>query len=141
MILVDANILLYAYDADAPQHRTCREWLEQAFEGAVAFAWPTILSFARISTDARVYRTPRTWEQVESIVDSWLEQPTAYLLQPGEEHWRILQRVVCEGQARGPLLMDAELAALAIEHGATLCTNDRDFTRFPGLRLMNPLEN
>lgn len=142
MILVDANILLYAYDAGAPQHPCCREWLEGVFrqQEAVGLAWSTILSFLRLSTDSRVYRAPRTPDEAERIVSAWLDQPTAYLLQPGEVHWAILSRLIREGQAGGPLIMDAHLAALAIEHGATLCTNDRDFTRFPGLKLLNPLE-
>jgi toxin-antitoxin system PIN domain toxin len=142
MILIDANILLYAYDAEAPQHSVCRKWLEGLFrrQEAVGFAWSTILSFLRLSTDGRVFRVPRQWKEAEDIVSGWLDQPTTYLLQPGEEHWVILSRLIREGQAHGALIMDAHLAALAIEHGAALCTNDRDFTRFPGLQLLNPLE-
>jgi toxin-antitoxin system PIN domain toxin len=142
MILIDANILLYAYDADATQHAVCRDWLEGIFsrKEAVGFSWSTILSFLRLSTDSRVFRVTRKWTEAEDIVSGWLQQPTAYLLHPGEEHWAILSRLIREGQARGPLIMDAHLAALAIEHGAALCTNDRDFTRFPGLKLVNPLD-
>jgi toxin-antitoxin system PIN domain toxin len=142
MILIDANILLYSYDADAPQHIVCRNWLVEIFRRreAVGFAWSTVLSFLRLSTDSRVFRVPRKWKEAEEIVSGWLDQPAAYLLQPGEEHWAILSRLIREGQARGPLIMDAHLAALAVEHGAALCTNDRDFTRFPGLKLVNPLE-
>jgi toxin-antitoxin system PIN domain toxin len=142
MILVDANILLYAYDAGAPQHSCCREWWEGVFrrQEAVGLAWSTILSFLRLSTDSRVYRAPRTREEAEGIVSAWLGQPTTYVLQPGEGHWPLLSRMIREGQASGSLIMDAHLAALAIEHGATLCTNDRDFTRFPGLKLLNPLD-
>ena len=141
MTLVDANILLYAYDAGAAQHAVCRDWLEGIFrrQEAVGFAWSTILSFLRLSTDSRVFRVKLKWKEAEDIVGGWLDQPMAYLLQPGEAHWTILSRLIREGQARGPLIMDAHLAALAIEHGAALCTNDRDFTRFPGLRLINPL--
>jgi toxin-antitoxin system PIN domain toxin len=143
MILVDANILLYAYSADTPQHSVCRKWLEGIFSRneAVGFSWSTILSFLRLSTDSRVFRAARSWTEAERIVSGWLDQPTAYLLQPGEQHWTILGRLAREGQARGPLIMDAHLAALAIEHGAALCTNDRDFTRFPGLKLLNPLKD
>src|SRR5216684_3852162 len=140
MILIDANILLYAYDAGASQHIVCRNWLEEIFRRreAVGFAWSTFLSFLRLSTDSRVFRVPRKWKEAEEIVRGWLDQPAAYLLQPEEEHWAILSRLIREGQARGPLIMDAHLAALAVEHGAALCTNDRDFTRFPGLKLVNP---
>ncbi len=141
MIIVDANILLYAYDVDAAQHTTCLNWLEGVFgkQEAIGFSWSTILSFLRLSTDSRVYRVPRNAKESAEIVNNWLAQPAAYLLQPGEEHWAILSRLIREGQARGPLIMDAHLAALAIEHGASLCTNDKDFTRFPGLKLVNPL--
>jgi toxin-antitoxin system PIN domain toxin len=142
MTLVDANILLYAYDASAPQHASCRKWLERAFaeRQAVGFSWPVILAFLRLSTDPRVYRNPRTWEETEAIVSSWLDHPAALLLDPGEAHWTILCRMARQGQARGPLLMDAHLAALAIEHGARLCTADRDFTRFPGVAVFNPMD-
>jgi toxin-antitoxin system PIN domain toxin len=142
MTLVDSNILLYAYDAGCLQHARCRAWIEDRFSShePVGLCWTTILSFLRLSTDSRVYRVPRTWPDARQIVDSWLAQPSASVLHPGGDHWTILCRMISAGQARGPLLMDAHLAALAVEHGATLCTNDRDFTRFPGLRLLNPLE-
>jgi predicted nucleic acid-binding protein len=75
----------------------------------------------------------------KSIVEEWLAQPNFSLLAPGDRHWRILASLLPEAQARGPLVMDADLAALAIEHGATLYSNDRDFSRFPGLKYVNPL--
>lgn len=142
MILVDANILLYAYNSAASQHHVCRKWLEKSLsdQAGIAFSWPIILGFLRLSTDARVFRIPRSWDEAEAIVSSWLEYPGVYVLQPGAEHWAILRTVIRDGQVRGPMIMDAHLAALAIEHGAALCTNDRDFTRFTGLRLFNPLE-
>jgi uncharacterized protein len=73
------------------------------------------------------------------VVDLWMEQPIVRLLAPGERHWPILRQMMSEGQARGPLLIDAQLAALTIEHGGVLHTTDRDFARFPGLRWTNPL--
>jgi len=143
MILIDTNILLYTYDAGALQHQTCRRWFETALveKTAIGWSWQTILSFLRLATDSRIFRVPRSWDDAEAIVSDWLEQPACYLLQPGDEHWSILSKLIRDGQARGPLIMDAHLAALAIEHGAVLCTNDRDFARFPGLRLFNPLES
>lgn len=72
-------------------------------------------------------------------MSSWLDQPVSTILQPGERHWDILRAVARDGQAVGPLFMDAVLAAIAMEHGATLCTTDRDFARFPGLKWTNPL--
>lgn len=78
-------------------------------------------------------------EQGVEIVDQWFEQPNVHFLAPGELHWGILRQLIIEGQARGPLLTDAQLAALTIEHGGILHTTDRDFARFPGLRWTNPI--
>jgi toxin-antitoxin system PIN domain toxin len=141
VILVDANLLLYAYHPRAEQHRSSRAWLEAAFSGPelVRFAWLTLWAFLRIGTNARVFERPLTSFEAEAVVSSWLAQPNAGILEPGERHWEILCGLVREGQTVGPLLMDAVIAAIALEHGATLCTTDRDFSRFAGLRLMNPL--
>jgi len=142
MILVDANILLYAYDSDAPQHETASRWLTAAFEGAdpVLLPWMTVLAFLRISTNARAWRRPLSISEAVSIVDEWLSFPNVVVPEPTEHHWPILKRILPQSQCRGPLVMDAHIAALAIEHGANLCTNDRDFARFTELRLLNPLE-
>jgi uncharacterized protein len=142
VILVDANLLLYAYHPRAPQHAAAKAWLESALAGPRLFriAWLTVWAFLRIGTNARVFERPLSVGEVEAVVSSWLEQPTAAILEPGNRHWEILARLMSEGQATGPLVMDAALAALALEHGATLCTTDRDFARFPGLEWTNPLE-
>lgn len=141
MILVDANLLLYAYHAGADEHARSRAWLEGALSGSemVRFAWLTLWAFLRISTSTRVFERPLSAAEAGAAVSSWLAQPTAGILQPGERHWEILGVLMREGQVAGPLVMDAALAALAIEHGATLHTTDRDFTRFPGLKWTNPL--
>lgn len=141
MILVDANLLLYAYDSSSRDHARSRAWLEEALSSPdpVAFAWVTILAFLRISTNPRALARPLAIDESIAIVSSWLAQPCVVVLDPGERHWDVLVKVLGPGQARGPLVMDAHLAALAIEHGATLATCDRDFTRFDGLRLVNPL--
>jgi toxin-antitoxin system PIN domain toxin len=89
----------------------------------------------------RVFDYPLSMAEAESHVASWLAQPCARVLDPGERHWAILQDLARHGQATGPLVMDAVLAAIAIEHGATLVTTDRDFARFPGLRWENPLSS
>ena len=142
MILVDANLLLYAYDPRAAQHDASRLWLETALSSSelVRFAWLTLWAFLRISTNARVFERPLSITEAEALVSAWLAQPGAGLLEPGERHREILTGLMRSGQAAGPLVMDAALAALAIEHGATLCTTDRDFARFPGLKWINPLE-
>src|SRR5688572_27269630 len=141
MILIDANLLLYAYDPAAAQHDASRVWLEATLSGSslVRFSWPTLWAFLRIATNPRVFERPLSMTEAEHHVSSWLAQPSAGILEPGERHWEILQHLTREGQASGPLVTDAALAAIAIEHGATLCTTDRDFARFPGLTWTNPI--
>lgn len=142
MILLDANLLLYAYDTDAREHNRARPWLERRLSGVekVGFSWVTILAFLRIATSRRYESIPMTTAEASSIVDGWMEAPNVALISPTEQHWAILSDLLPKSQARGPLIMDAHLAALAIEHGATLCTNDRDFLRFPGLSVEFPLQ-
>ena len=142
MTLVDANLLLYACDSSAPQHRAARRWLEDAFSGAepVLLPWNSILAFLRIATNPMAWKHPLSVQEAVAIVDEWLSLPNVTVPTPGERHWPILSGLLPEAQCRGPLVMDAHLAALAIEHGAVMCTHDRDFGRFPGLRLSNPLE-
>jgi len=142
MTLVDANLLLYAHDPRATQHEASRAWFEAALSGSelVRFAWVTLWAFLRISTNPRVFERQLSTEEAGEAVSSWLAQPLAGVLEPAERHWEILAGLMRSGQTTGPLVMDAALAAIAIEHGATLCTTDRDFARFPGLRWINPLD-
>jgi toxin-antitoxin system PIN domain toxin len=98
-------------------------------------------AFLRIATNPRVFEHPLSIAEAERAVSSWLAQAVAGILEPGERHWEILRELIRSGQTAGPLVVDAALAAIAIEHGATLCTTDRDFARFPGLAWMNPLLN
>jgi toxin-antitoxin system PIN domain toxin len=141
VILVDANLLLYAYDSSSTQHKRARRWLESTFAGteSVRLALVSLLAFLRIGTSRAVFRRPFRPEEAIGIVAAWLELPAVGLAEPTPRHWSLLETLARSGQARGPLLMDAHLAALAIEHGATLCTTDRDFARFPKLRIRNPL--
>lgn len=141
MILVDANLLLYAYDPRAAEHEPSKRWLEALLSGQplVRFAWLSLWAFLRISTNPRVFERPLTVTEAQAAVAAWLAQPVAGILEPGERHWDILRALTGHGQTSGPLIMDAALAAIAIEHGATLCTTDRDFARFDGLRWENPL--
>jgi uncharacterized protein len=142
MILVDANLLLYAYDPSSPQHVAARNWLEATLSksGLVGFSWVTLLAFLRIGTNPRALEHPLSVAEAEGIVSEWLERPTITVLNPGDRHWDILRKLLTKGQVRGPLVTDAHLAALAIEHGAILATTDRDFARFPGLKFFNPLD-
>jgi uncharacterized protein len=141
VILVDANLLLYAYYPRAEQHAASRAWLETVLSGPdlVRFAWLTLWAFLRIATNPRVFERPLSVSEAEAAVSSWLAQPAAGILDPGERHWDILGGLVRDGQAIGPLVVDAVLAAIALEHGATVCTTDRDFSRFSGLKWINPL--
>ena len=141
MILLDANLLLYAYDSTAPEHQKARDWLEGvlAKPEPVLFPWHSIHEFLRITTNPRAWRSPLTMEEAEAIVDEWLSLPNVLVPSPGPRHWTILRGLLADSQCRGPLVTDAVLAALALEHGAELCTNDRDFSRFAELRIVNPL--
>jgi hypothetical protein len=141
VILVDANLLLYAYHPRAPQHEKSRAWLEAALSAPelVRFAWLTLWAFLRIATNTRAFDRPLSTSEAEAAISSWLARPAAGILEPGERHWDILRELVRDGQTTGPLVMDAVLAAIAIEHGATLFTTDRDFSRFSALRWTNPL--
>jgi toxin-antitoxin system PIN domain toxin len=141
VILVDANLLLYAYHPGAAQHAAARKWLEDALAGPelVRFAWMTIWAFLRIATNPRAFEQPLSFDEATAAAKAWLDQPCAGVAEPGERHWEILVEVGGSGQAVGPLLTDAALAAIAIEHGAVLHTTDRDFARFPGLKWVNPL--
>ncbi len=141
MILIDANVLLYAYNSSAPDHQRARTWLEQTFaeEGDVRIDLVTLLAFVRIATNPAVFARPMTVDEAIAIVEAWLALPNVSVAQPTTSHWSALADVARAGQVRGPDVMDAHLAALAIQSGATLCTTDRGFARFDGLKRLNPL--
>lgn len=141
MTLIDANLLLYAYDTTSGPHKSARAWLEDALSRPepVQLSWHTILAFLRISTNPRALQNPLSISEAVAIVSEWLERPMVAILAPGERHWGILKDLLTEGQVYGPLVSDAHLAALAVEHGAELKTTDRDFSRFPALKWRNPL--
>ena len=141
MILRDGNLLLYAYNVDADEHDTSREWLEAQLSGPnlFCFAWQTITAFLRISTNQRAFAAPLSIKEATKTVTEWIERPQTVILTPGEKHWAIFQELLESGQAAGPLVLDAHLAALAIEHGAALASSDRDFSRFQEFKLINPL--
>ena len=143
MILVDANLLLHAYNASSDRHVGARNWLEEVMSGSepVGLAWVTILAFLRIGTNPRVFPYPLSPAEASEIVSQWLQRPMVMILEPSERHWASLSGLLTTTQSRGPLVMDAHLAALAVEHGAVLYSTDRDFARFPGLRVRNPLES
>jgi uncharacterized protein len=141
LIVIDANILLYAYSAPSPKQERAQAWLEETLSGKepVGLPWQVISAFLRIGTNPKLPQLRRPVEEVAGIVDAWLQQPVVQLLVPGEQHWSIFRQTMVEGQASGDLVSDAQIAALTIEHGGVLFTTDRDFARFPGLRWKNPL--
>lgn len=141
MIILDANILLYAYDSASSHHAKARSWIERVFSGAIPIGlpWQTTGAFLRIMTNPRLPGERFSLAEAVQIVDRWLEQPNVRLLAPGDDPWPLFRQMIVEGQAPGPLITDAQLAALTIEYGGVLHTTDRDFARFPGLRWKNPL--
>lgn len=141
MILIDANLLIYAIDADSPQHTRARRWLETTLSSdtAVGLPWAVVLAFLRITTRAGILRQQLSAEQAMAFIDEWLEQPYVELVDPGAAHWPILKTLLREVGAAGNLTSDAHLAALAIESGCELASTDHDFRRFSALRLVNPL--
>lgn len=143
MILIDANLLLYAYDSTSPNHAAARAWLEATLSGdeEVRIPLTSALAFIRIGTNPAVYHQPMSVATAVEIVAEWLDRPGVSLAVPAAGHWARLAKVATDGQARGPLVSDAHLAVLAQEHGAVLCTTDRDFARFDGLRVRNPLSS
>lgn len=143
MNLLDSSTLLHAYDPDFRHYPKSRAWLEKTFSDPekVGLAWVAILAFLRISTNPRAFRRPFSVEEASRIVSEWLDRPNTVVLEAGQRHWEILSGILSTARARGDLVMDAHLASLAIEHGAVVCTDDRDFARFPGLKTLDPLES
>jgi uncharacterized protein len=141
VIVIDANLLIYSYDFHSASHKKSLVWLEGVFSGVepVGLPWQRVSAFLRVITNWRLSRTRVTVEQAVQIVEEWLQQPNVQILAPGDQHWSVLRRMIVEGRASGPLVSDAQIAALTIEYGGVLYTADRDFARFPGLRWKNPL--
>lgn len=141
MIVLDANLLIYAYDSSSAHHTKARTWVEEAFSNteAVGLPWHAITAFLRVMTNKRLPGARFTLEEASQVVDRWLIQPNIRVLAPGEHHWPLLRSMLIDGQASGALANDAQIAALTIEYGGVLHTADRDFARFPGLRWTNPL--
>jgi hypothetical protein len=142
MMLLDANLLLYAEDSLSPHHATAREWLDQQLSGVepVCFCWATLTAFLRITTNHRIMQRPLALTEAGAKVSGWLAQPCVRLVQPTPVHWEILQKLMAEAGVTGNLVPDAHLAALAVEHACLLCSVDGDFARFPSVRWHNPLK-
>jgi uncharacterized protein len=141
MILLDANLLIYAVNEDAPLHRKAKRWLESALSGqeTVGFPWNALLAFLRLSTRPGLFRNPLPVVTALDVVDAWLNQKASTIVHPGPRHRGLLRELLSPMGTGGNLTSDAHLAAIAIEHGAELCSSDTDFARFQGLKWRNPL--
>lgn len=141
MILVDINLLLYAHVKDAPQHQAARAWLDGQLNGPVQIGlpWLSLLGFLRIVTNPRATTPASTMANAMDQVRAWLSRDNVWSPQPTDRHAEILASLLIGARVTRDLTSDAHLAALAIEHGLTLCSADADFARFPALRWQNPL--
>lgn len=141
MILVDANLLIYAIDSDAPLHEPARQWLEETLSGTthVGIPWVVALAFLRITTRGDVFSSPLSADEAIAWIDLFLGQPYVQPVAPTQNHWPVLRNLLTTSGTAGNLTSDAHLAALAIEHGAAVYSADQDFRRFAGVEHVNPL--
>ena len=141
MIVPDVNLLVYAYNEDAPLHEQARDWWEELANGTerIGFPWMVAAGFVRIVTQHRTAIRPVSPERAVDLIAEWLSLPQVAPLNPGSQHLSIFRQLVVAAGVGGNLVTDAHIAALAIEHQAEVHSNDSDFARFPGLRWLNPL--
>ena len=141
MILVDVNILIYAVNSDSPLHQRAKAWLESTLSGSdtVGLSWTVLLAFLRLTTRSGIFERSLSVNTAFDIVDAWLSQPSVVTIDPVAQHLRVMRDLLLPLGTGGNLTSDAHLAALAIAHGAELCSSDNDFARFPRLRWRNPL--
>lgn len=141
MRIVDVNLLLYALDETSPRHTAARRWVENTMSGreTVGLSWTVLLAFLRLSTRSAVFAAPLTSDEALDVIDGWLALPSVVVVQPGRRHADLLRELLSLVGTAGNLVPDAHLAALAVEHGAELCSCDADFSRFPGVRWVDPL--
>jgi uncharacterized protein len=142
VIAVDTNILVYAHRQDSPFHEAAERQIAQLAEGLAPWAipWPCLHEFLAIVTHPRIYAPPTPLARAVDQVDAWLESPTLVLLAEAASHWTTLRALLTAGRVAGPAVHDARVAALCLQHGVSaLWSADRDFNRFPGLKVVNPL--
>lgn len=143
MVIPDANLLIYSYQTKTSQHKAALAWLEKTFSGSdtIGLTWITLWAFIRINSNPRVWRNQASSvSELFDRIDEWQEQSNVVLVNPGPRHKQILRSLMVESGAVGNLASDAVLAAIAIEHAATLASTDRYFRHFSGLRWVNPLD-
>ncbi|HZT14892.1 MAG TPA: TA system VapC family ribonuclease toxin [Gaiellaceae bacterium] len=140
-MLVDANVLLYAVNSRATRHEAAVAWLTEQLNGArrVGLPWQSLAAFLRIATHPRAFERPLEPAQAWALVNEWLAAPAAWIPEPGPEYARLLGELVLRHEVRGNLVRDAQLAALALEHGLTVYSTDTDFTRFDEVAWRDPL--
>lgn len=141
MILLDANLLVYAHVTSLAQHQATRAWLDSRLNGPtpVGLPWPSLLNFVRLVSNPRIFEQPLPISDAWHQIEEWLACSVVWIPQPTERHREVLGSLLTDTLTRSNLVPDAHLAALAIEHGLTLCSTDRDFARFPNLRWEDPL--
>jgi len=143
VILVDANILVYSHVASFSQHKAARKWLDGKLNGSpqVGLPWSSLLAFLRLVSNPRIFERPEPIANAWLQVRAWLACEAAWIPQPTERHADLLNELLTLPGVHGNLVPDAHLAALALEHGLTLCSTDGDFARFPTLRWQNPISD
>lgn len=143
MILMDVNVLVYAFRKDVASHDRYRAWVHAVVNEPSAYgvADPVLSGFMRVVTHPKVFNTPSSWSEAVAFADALRHQPNCRRIAPGERHWGIFTDLCRRADARGNLVADAFLAALAIESGCEWITADRDFARFPGLRWRHPFQD
>lgn len=141
MIVVDVNLLIYAVNHDSPDHQKAKTWLESAVSGTetVGLPWVVLLAFLRLTTRPGLFQKPLGVDGAFDLIDAWLHQPSVTVPEPTARHLQTMRDLISPLGTGGNLTSDAYLAALAIEHGAELCSTDNDFARFNRLRWRNPL--
>lgn len=142
MILLDANILLYAYDSESPRQQKCADWLNALFQRPeyVGIPWVAMWAFVRVRTSLRAVSKPATIAESFAVIREWRSLPNVVVVEPGKRHAGLLEYVASTYDVSGPLLSDAVIAALALENGAAVASTDRDFSRFKEIRWINPLD-
>jgi toxin-antitoxin system PIN domain toxin len=141
MIVVDVNLLIYAIDQQSPHHDLAHKWWLSALTGreTVGLPWSTMLAFARLTTNPRIFTHPLSADQAFDLIETWTAHHHVIALEPTPRHLALVRGFLNSAGTAGNLVTDAHLAAITIEHGATLHSADADFTRFPGLKWANPL--
>ena len=143
MLTPDVNVLVYAHREELPEHAGCRHWLEVTVAAVAGFGLADLVlsGFLRVVTHPRVFKTPTPLHVALAFAEELRTQPNRVRVEPGERHWSIFERLCREGRAKGNLVADAYLAAMAIESGCEWVTTDRDYSRFPGLRWRHPVDS